>query len=324
MYRIIVSLSALITTLFLSACGNAGVQPKINFIGVGSGTLASDVNKIQYTQTFDPSARSLIAVVSFEQIMDGSTVQATWFSPDDRSMPLGRTSIVTRSGAKLARFSFVSKEDWQRSPYQLRIDVQSGTDPQKMKTASGSFAFFIGMKDQEIKNYLADLAAWKREDEKKRAVYTEEQKKEQAIIDSAKVLLGSAGATIALRSDFIGSDKDQFFIVGQKKEELDAPPMGGGGAGVLYSGIPQGFVIMDQSGGLLLAMGEIVKGKRIVRDAQTTLFGNFPKTGDLQVVVLPSHTIAITWQKSARESCTVEIRMEGGKFVYGGDEPCQE
>lgn len=321
MHRFIRTFLLLSTTCLLGACSNAVVQPELNFIGIGSGTLVSDVNTIQYTQTFDPSARSLIAVVSFAKIMDGSTVQATWFSPDDRSMPLGRTSIVTKSGATLARFSFVSKENWQPAPYQLRIDVQSGEDPTTMKTASGSLAFFIGMKENEIKAYLSDLAAWKREDERKRAILTDQQKKEQDITDSAQKLFGSAGAMIALRTDFIGSKQDQYFIVGQNEEDLDAPPMGGGGPGVLYSGVPQGFAITDQSGSLILAMGETVKKNRIIRDNKTTLSSILPKSGDLQVVVLPSHTIAITWQNTDKKSCTIELRPDGDTFVVG-EEQC--
>ncbi len=310
------------TTLFLAACNTKVVQPQINFIGVGSGTLLSDVNAIQYTQIFDPSSRSLIAVVSFAEIIDGSTVQATWFSPDDRSMPLGRTTIETRSGAKLARFSFVSKENWQPAPYQLRIDVQSGTEPKTMKTTSGSLVFFIGMQETEIRKYMTDLAAWKRDDERKRTILTDQQKKEQDVVDSAQKLLGAAGAMIALRADFIGSNKDQYFIVGRTAESMDAPPMENGAAGVLYSGTPQGFALMDQSGSLILAMGETVKKNRIIRDGKKTLSSVLPKSGDIQVVVLPSHTIAMTWQKKESQTCTVEIHVEKtGKFVVG-EEKC--
>lgn len=309
-------------TMTLSACGSEVVQPRINFIGIGSGTLASDVNAIQYAQTFSPDAKSLVAVVSFADIADKSTVQATWFSPDERTMPLGRTTIQTDSGAKLTRFSFVSKQEWEPAPYLLRIDVQSGTDPKTMKTTSGSLAFFIGMDDKSIKAYLEDLAVWKYEEQRRSAVLNEQLQRERDMTDATAAMLGAFATRIALVADFIGQGAQEYFLVGQTAEEASIPPAGGGAPNVLYSGTPQGFAIVDGSGGVLLAVGETVKGKRIVRDAKSTIFTGLPKTGELGVVVLPSKTIAVTWQKSDRQTCTIEIRTGSNAVFVVSEEVC--
>jgi len=110
--------------------------------------------------------------------------------------------------------------------------------------------------------------------------------------------------------------------VGQTAEEASIPPAGGGAPNVLYSGTPQGFAIVDGSGGVLLAVGETVKGKRIVRDAKSTIFTGLPKTGELGVVVLPSKTIAVTWQKSDRQTCTIEIRTGSNAVFVVSEEVC--
>ncbi len=157
----------LLSALFLAGCsGGPAEPPQINFIGIGTGTLATDVNRIHFTQTFQPTDTQLVAVVSFAYVEKGTTVEATWFSPDERVIPLGRTQIVTASGAHIARFSFASKQPWKAAPFEVRIDAISGTDA-TMKTASGSLPFFIGMKDADIKTYLDEYAIWQQNERKK-------------------------------------------------------------------------------------------------------------------------------------------------------------
>ncbi len=312
--KTLVSLVAVLSvSLSLSACGSDSVKPTINFLGIGTGTLSTDVRSIHFSQTFKPTDQQLVGVVSFAQISEGTTVQATWFSPDDRAMPLGRTSIVTQSGAKIARFSFTSTELWRPAPYALRIDAISGTQ-ENVQTASGTISFFIGMKDDEIGKYLQEYADWKEEERKKREVFTAKEQAEQALTKKAATILSVPTAAIVLRSDFTGSGSLQYFIVGQTKEEAAMPP-GGGSPGVLYSGTPKGFVIMDGSGALLLASGEIVKGKHIIRDSVRTITTELPMVGDVQVAVLPSGTISMTWLEK-KKTCTMEVRAgKGGIFV---------
>lgn len=152
----------IIGTLFvLAACGEQPVhQPAISFIGIGTGTLSTDLNAIRFTRSFTVKQTQLVAVVSFDEVDDGSTVQASWFSPDERLPPLGRTSIVTQKGATNARFSIMSNQGpWKPSPYLVRIDITSGHG-NRHKTASGSLSFFIGMKDKDIRAYEHDYAQW--------------------------------------------------------------------------------------------------------------------------------------------------------------------
>ena len=133
-------------------------QPAISFIGMGTGTLATDLRTIRFQTTFDVSEQQLLGVVGFSSITDGTAVQATWFSPDERSMPLGRTTIQTESGASVARFSFASKDPWKKAPYLLRIDVE--TKKGAIYTASGSIPFYIGMSEEEIGAYRKEFQEW--------------------------------------------------------------------------------------------------------------------------------------------------------------------
>ena len=138
--------------------------PTIEFIGVSTGTLTTDVNQLNFKDRFSVKEHDIVAVVSFAQIEEGTRVQATWFSPDDRRMPLGRKEIVTQSGAKLARFSISSAEDWQPAPYMLDVRAMVG-EGEHMLTASGSLHFFIGMDDEDVLEYQEELAAYKKQQE---------------------------------------------------------------------------------------------------------------------------------------------------------------
>lgn len=146
--------------MLLTAC-TQNVQPVIQFIGIGEGNMQSDVNQLQFADRFEATQRELVAVVAFSQVQDGTTVQATWFSPDDRAMPLGRTSVVTASGATVARFSLASRTDWESSPYLLMIDAFIGEGESRL-TATGALHFFIDMTDTEIQTYKTEYEEAKR------------------------------------------------------------------------------------------------------------------------------------------------------------------
>jgi len=149
--------------LLLSACAPAPARPVIGFVGIGTGTLQTDLAQLSFRDRFEPSQRELIGVVAFEHVADGTIVQADWHAPDDRAPPLGRTTVVTQSGAKIARFSFARNEDWDASPYLLNVFALVG-EGEEQQTASGSVQFFIGMTDEEIAAYRDAYAAWEREE----------------------------------------------------------------------------------------------------------------------------------------------------------------
>ncbi len=139
------------------------VQPVISFIGASTGTLATDVRAFKFSDHFSANDRQIVVLVSFKQISDATNVVATWFSPDDRSMPIGRKTIVTASGATMVRFSIASSIAWKPAPYKVLIDVVAQQNPHAQPMiASGSLQFFIGMRDDEIKQYRDAYAAWKK------------------------------------------------------------------------------------------------------------------------------------------------------------------
>jgi hypothetical protein len=307
--------------LLLSACSlGQPRQPQINFIGIGTGTLTTDVNSIKFRSTFSPKERQLVGVVSFSQIDSGTTVMATWFSPDDRTIPLGRTQINTQKDAHIARFSFASRQDWRAAPYMLRIDAIAGSGKYQ-RAASGSVSFFIGMRDADIKAYIQDYTDWQKAQAKENAKLSAQQQLEQTFTTKVSTLLQVPAASVALRTDFTGGGKTDYFITGSASQ--DNTPEGGGGPGVLYSGTPLGFAVVDGSGNLLLIGGEQSNGKRIVRDASQTIVDNLPAKGDLQVVVLPSASIAITWSDATQKSCTVEIHAGSNSHFVAGATSCR-
>lgn len=162
----------------LVSCASTPAKPVITFLGVGSGTLTSQLESVTFTDRFDPKQRGLIAVVGFRDTHDGMPVEATWFSPDDRRMPLGRTTILLASGANIARFSIASTVDWQKAPYMLQVYARSG-EGEEAQVASGSLSFFMGLSEKEIEDYRKEYAAWKVEEaEIIRKAQEEAEKKE--------------------------------------------------------------------------------------------------------------------------------------------------
>lgn len=154
---------------------SAEQKPVIQFIGMSVGTLETSLDALEFTEKFDTTDHTLVGAVQFAEVLEGTKVQATWFSPDERRMPLGRTTIITESGAMVARFSINSDVDWTPTPYLLRIDAMYG-EGEAMQTASGSTHFFIGMNDEEITSYHEEFRVWNEQKEKQRF---EQEKKDQ-------------------------------------------------------------------------------------------------------------------------------------------------
>lgn len=165
MKKRLLPLLLLSAVLLLPACRKKELKeprPIISFIGVSTGSLATGVQSLSFRDTFNPMHKELVGAVQFDRISDGTPVQATWFSPDERRMPLGRTTLQIASGAKLARFSIATKDAWQAAPYLLRIDTLDRKD--NAITASGSVHFFIGMTLDEIKAYEKDFLEWQKQE----------------------------------------------------------------------------------------------------------------------------------------------------------------
>ncbi len=302
---------ALIGLCILTACGKTPVAPKINFIGIGTGTLTSDVNKINFNQMFTVKERQLIAVVSFEKIEDGSTVQATWFSPDERSIPLGRTPIVTQSGARIARFSFASQVDWKAAPYELRIDVQSKNGKPPL-TTSGSLHFFIGMTEKDIQAYAQDYGAWMKQEDRQRQLGDKQVALENSLMAKAKTYLGATDdVSILLRKDLNADGKDDYLVSPGNPDEM---PINAAAPGTLFSGTLKQFAVVNESGSLVLLMKRSGKNAVLTDGAQKEIT-KVEAADAVNIVILPSQTIALSWANKEK-NCTQEIhRVTGGGFT---------
>lgn len=147
--------------LLLASCGHsrtkAVIQPTLSFIEISKGNLETPVDELLFSSRFQPEDRNLIGVVGFTTISDGTTVQATWFSPDDRTMPIGREKIVTSDNVDVVRFLISPSENWTPAPYLL--DIRAWNDDPNL-AVSGSAQFFVGLNDQEIEMYRKEYKEW--------------------------------------------------------------------------------------------------------------------------------------------------------------------
>ncbi len=272
--------------LLLTAC-TSEARPVISFIGIATGTLVTDLGELQFANLFDRDERNLVAVVGFEQVQEGTTVQATWFSPDDRQMPLGRTAITTQSGAKIARFSFASKDPWVAAPYLLQIAAFSPDTPEK--SATGSVAFFIGMNDTEIASYRKEFADWKYADDENRKMWEQEQERFQQLLGYVRRQLNFEHSTVLLRTDLTG-DRTEDYVVADMQEAL--PPAET--PGVLLSATVGRFAVVNNSGSVIFAVRDTGR-TRIAESNDATLTSNLPHIDTMQLTVLASYGISLYW-----------------------------
>lgn len=303
-YRFAVPLIALL----LTGCAGAG-KPVISFIGIGTGTLATDLNTVQFGQTFKTTDTSLVAAIAFDYIADGTRVQATWFSPDDRSMPLGRTEITTESGAQVARFSFGSREEWKPAPYMLIIDAQSGQG-ETMKRATGSLSFFIGMEDDDIRAYLEDFQKYKQEESAQIAEYQAEADAKSKLIERVSNELGFKHGSLVYEGNLLGDEGIEYVI-----DDKEEPQPFMGSPGVQYTGTVSNAAVINASGATIFA---ITDGE--ARSGDQTLFDELP-SGDVQMTILPSSTISLSWQ-DGEKTCSVDLTWSNGNY-QSGDAVCR-
>lgn len=294
--------------LLLTACASGG-QPVISFIGIATGTLTTDLQHLQFRDRFTVTDHQLVAVIGFRQVGEGTTVQATWFSPDDRRMPLGRTQIVTQSGATITRFSFASTRDWEAAPYMLQIDAFTG-EGESMRSATGSLSFYIGLKEEDIAAYQKDFAEWKKAEASERAKWEAIENAKKAIVQKVTDQVPMENAVIAFQRDLTGDDREEYVI-----QESEAGPGMGGAPGVLFTGAVRQAAIADGSGAVLLSIAE--KGrKRVIGSNGTVLADDLPKEGDIQFTVLPSFTISLSWTDDEQE-CFAEIEPSEKGYAMG-------
>lgn len=291
--------------LLLCACTPKVAGPKLSFIGIATGTLVTDLNALAFNSAFGTDDRNLVAVVGFEDVQEGTTVQATWFSPDDRQMPLGRTSIITQSGARIARFSFVSKDPWAAAPYMLQIHAFIGGG-KSMRSATGSVSFFIGMNDLQIAEYRREFESWKAVEASQRTKWEREQAAFQQLLARIREELTFEYSTVLLRTDLTGDGSEDYVISDNAEEGTQI-----GGAGVLVSSDVGRFAVVSNSGSVLFAVRDHGK-KRIAESLGMTLTDTLP-IGDktMQLSVLPSFALSLYWPRGDTEVCFAEFEPSG-------------
>jgi hypothetical protein len=303
------------SALLLTACTSADTRPVISFIGIATGTLVTELNDLQFNSMFDRDERNLVAVVGFEHVQEGTVVQATWFSPDDRRMPLGRTSIITQSGAKIARFSFASKDPWAAAPYMLQVDAfgSEGTD---IGTATGSVSFFIGMNDAEIATYRREYGEWLRVETENRQAWEAEQARFQQLLGVIRRRENFEHSTVLLRNDLTG-DRLEDYVIADIPEDL--PPTTA--PGVLLSATVGRFVMVNNSGVTLFSLNDEGR-KRLAVSGDTTLTDVLPQTETIQLTILPSFGISLYWPVD-EQVCFAEFNPVDGGYELSR-EGCRE
>lgn len=296
-----------ITCLLLAACGAEQAPPVIRFIGIATGTLVSDVRSLSFGDQFKTSDREIIAVVGFDEAQDGTTVQATWFSPDDRRMPMGRTSIVMDSGATLARFQLKNTVDWDAAPYML--DVRAWKQPQKNeepKTASGQLHFFIGLETKDIQAYAQEFSEWKNREKERAAVAALQEKAQAEIVDAGRSALAAPEAIGLPVPDAKNVGSSLTFVLDTVGEEPFAPGL----TGIKDQSVRQ-FAVLNESGSLLLSM--TVNGLEKMFSTASETIDVSTKTA---LSVLPSGTTSVTWQ-GKEKICSIEFVWNGTAYSRG-------
>lgn len=300
MKRFLFLCTALLCT---AACTSAPkFQPVISFVGIGTGTLATDVSDIQFQDRFDLTDHNLIAVVAFSTVSDGTQIQATWHSPDDRTPPLGRKIITTESGATVARFTLANSVDWTPAPFYLDIYATAG-EGENALVATGSLHFYIGMTDAEISKYKTEYENWQKEEAEKRKVYEAEQKHGEEVLAKVRKVLNSEDAGIVTQYD-LGSEGEQKYIIVDP-----VPEFPGGNPTSLLTVDAEKFAVADYNGSIILSAQK--KGGDAVITTDTA-HAHDPLTIDstFNVQVSTGGTLVI---KGA--DCTVSLQLKDGMFT---------
>ncbi len=294
----------LVACAVIALVGCSQQKPSIQFIGVSSGTLTTNIDSLRFRSNFLTNEHRILGVASFSAPMDGSSVSATWFSPDERQMPMGRTSIVLQSGATVARFSLQAKDDWKPSPFEFRIDVYAPGDTNVL-VASGSIPFFIGMSDAEIREYTEEYKAWQHADATERSAWETKKAQEDAIVRSVALMLKENNVELATRYDIDGDGSDEFLVATKQ----DGPP--GGELGVVSALNITTFALVDASGSSLLSL-QRQKKDRVLQARNDVLYRAFP-SGEITLTLLSSGTFSFGWEATS-SLCTMDVVREGTSF----------
>jgi len=304
----------LLTVLLLSACTPVAQKPFIDFIGISSGTLATNLDELEFTDSFDVIQRNIVAVVSFSEIAEGTNVQATWFTPDDRRMPLGRKNIIVESGATIARFSLANREDWTPAPFMIDIRAQSG-EGETAKTASGQVHFFVGMTEDQIDEYKEEFEAWEEHEREKRAEQQRKQAKENQVLSIAKDQLYSSQAGIGFRFDFTKNGKEDLVIIDPMPEE---PFFGATASGAVFSADVDQLAILDMSGSTVFSLKQ-EGGERLVHGIQGPLGASINTKEQVHVDVFED-AVLLEWQEK-KVTCTQRFTIKE-EWVEEGEKRC--
>ncbi len=297
-----------ITCLFLTACSTTEqAPPVIRFIGIATGTLVTDVRTLSFRDTFEVNDHDIIGVVGFDEAQDGTTVQATWFSPDDRKMPMGRTSIVMQSGATIARFQLKNTVDWEAAPYMLDVRAwKDGKKDEAPRTASGQLHFFIGLKTEEIQAYAKEFTEWQNREKERAAVASQKEQAAQKIVDAGRAFLSAPEAISSLSPDPRTSGHFLTFVLDTAGEEPFAPGL----TGIKDQSVRQ-FAVLDASGSVLLSM--MVNGLEKMLSISPEKIDTSTKTA---LSVLPSGTVSVSWQ-GVEKFCSIEFVWSKNAYTRG-------
>ena len=293
----------IVSALMLGACAPATQKPFIDFIGISSGTLSTNLDELDFTDSFDVIQRNIVAVVSFSEVAAGTNVQATWFTPDDRRMPLGRKNIIVESGATIARFSLASKEDWTPAPFMLDIRAQSG-EGETAKTASGQIHFFVGMKEDQIDEYKEEFEAWKEHEEIKRKEYERKQQHENQLLLGVQTHLNAPEAGIGFRFDLTGDTDEELIIIDPMPEE---PFFGATATGAVFSADVDQISIIDQSGSTIFSLKQ-EGGDHLVYGIQGSLGASVNTNEQVHANVF-ENAVELRWEEK-KEACSQRFTIQ--------------
>lgn len=290
--------------LVLAGCGSTP-DPKIQFMGISPGGMQTTLEELKFGDRFPVSEKEFVAVISLENAVDGTSVEATWFSPDDRTMPLGRTAIITESGATIARFTLATTDTWKPAPYKVMVDVK---EPKNfITTATGSLQFFIGMTDKQIEAYQAEWTEFDRRNQEELHALKTEGEFEQGLANKAAATFGGT-AVLALKKNLLGDEDPEYVFIDTRNQDAYIPSES---ATASMEAMVRQLVVVDADGGEYFSIKEKGKSKE-VRSGDKVLTSVSTPDG-VHVSLLPTGTWVLQWEASGK-SCVQEIRKADAAY----------
>ena len=126
---------------------------------------------------FEEGHKVLYTYVWFENVrsMTGSfPVRAMWFYPNDLRPPIAVSKITMTPPDSIAQFSFHDAKGIPKGPYQILFSAGPKF------TATGSMRFFVGMKQEEVQEFMQEDADARRALDGQRRKAEEEAAKQGA------------------------------------------------------------------------------------------------------------------------------------------------